>query len=175
LDASPRCDRTIVVLTSDHGFHLGEKNHLEKFALWEKTTRVPLIVVAPRVTTPGTVCTHPVDQMSLYPTLLELCGLRPEEVCDGVSIAGLLRNPNTADWSQPAVMSYLQNNHAVRSERWRYIRYADATEELYDHERDPHEWHNLAADPHYQEVIQRHREYLPTQNAKPVGDLKEPK
>lgn len=147
LDASPRRDRTIIVLWSDHGFHLGEKDHIEKFALWEKSNHIPFIVVAPSVTKPGSRCDRPIDLSVLYPTLLELCGLPKDSQCDGESIVPLLKDP-TARWDRPALMTYMPGNHAVRSPRWRYIRYADGSEELYDHQADPHEWNNLRATLH---------------------------
>ncbi len=171
LKASPRRDSTVVVLWSDHGFHLGEKDHIEKFALWEKTNHIPFIMVAPGVTVPGSRCEAPVDMTALYPTLLELSGLPPDPACDGVSIAPLLKDPK-ADWERPALMTYGPGNHAVRSRRWRYIRYADGTEELYDHTTDPHEWTNLAGNPEHVAVIEKHRKWLPTREAKPVADLK---
>lgn len=175
VDASARYRNAIIVLWSDHGFHLGEKNHIEKFALWEKTCHVPFVVVAPGVARAGARCDRPVDLSVLYPTLLELAALPPDPQVDGRSVVPLLRNP-TADWSQPAVMSYQRGNHAVRSKRWRYIRYADGSEELYDHSTDPHEWHNLvpdlAARPELQLVIRQHRLWLPATEAEPAGDLK---
>jgi arylsulfatase A-like enzyme len=174
LDKSQRRDTTIIMLWSDHGFHLGEKDHIEKFALWEKSNHIPLVVVAPGVTTPGDRCERPVDLSALYPTLLELCGLPADARCDGRSIVRLLRDPNAA-WEIPALMTYGRGNHAVRSDRWRYIRYADRSEELYDHQNDPHEWTNLAGDPQYAGVLQSHRKWLPQDDAKPVPDLKRPR
>ncbi len=171
LEKSPRRDNTIVVLWSDHGFHLGEKDHIEKFALWEKSNHVPFIVVAPGVTRPGARCDVPVDLSVVYPTLLELCGLPPEPRCDGKSLVPLLKNPG-ARWSRPALMTYGRGNHAVRSHRWRYIRYADGSEELYDHERDPNEWNNLAPVPDHAGVILEHRKWLPEREAKAMKDLR---
>ena len=174
LHKSPRRDNTIVVLWSDHGFHLGEKDHIEKFALWEKSNHIPFIVVAPGVTPPGSRCDRPVDMTVLYPTLLELCGLPADKACDGESIVPLLRDPR-AKWERPALMTYMRGNHAVRSDRWRYIRYADGTEELYDHDADPHEWTNLAGDGRFEEVIARLRRWLPRTEADRVPDLKKPR
>ena len=171
LDQSPRRDRTIVVLWSDHGFHLGEKDHIEKFALWEKSNHVPLIVVAPNVARPGTRCEHPVDLTAIYPTLLELCGLPADTEADGQSLVPLLQNA-AADWQRPAIMTYQRGNHAVRSARWRYIRYSDGTEELYDHSRDALEWNNVAQQAGMKEVLAEHRKWLPRDEAKPVADLK---
>ena len=170
LDASPRRDRTIVVLWSDHGFHLGEKDHIEKFALWEKSNHIPFIVVAPGVTGKGVRCSRPVDLSVVYPTLLELCGL-PAAECDGVSAVPLLRNPRS-EWKRPALMTYGRGNHAVRSERWRYIRYADGSEELYDHDVDPHEWSNLAGNDEFEGIKESHRSWLPSEEAKEVVSLK---
>ena len=171
LDESPRRDNTIVVLWSDHGFHLGEKGHIEKFALWEKSNHVPFIVVAPGVTKPGSRCGRPIDMTVLYPTLLELCGLHADSRCDGQSVVPLLRD-SSARWERPALMTYLRGNHAVRSERWRYIRYADGTEELYDHERDLQEWHNIAGNPKFADVVAALRKWLPQSEAQPVADLR---
>ena len=143
LDASPRADDTIVVLWSDHGWHLGEKLHWHKMTLWERATRVPLVIVAPGVTKPAARCTRPVSLVDLYPTLIELCGLAPKKNLDGKSLVPLLRDP-AAPWDRPALITYQRGNHAVRSDRWRYIRYADGSEELYDLATDPNEWTNLA-------------------------------
>ena len=174
LETSPKRDNTIVVLWSDHGFHLGEKDHIEKFALWEKANHIPFIVVAPGVSVPGSRCDTPVDLSVLYPTLLELAGLNADPKCDGESIVPLLRDAAAA-WRQPAVMTYGRGNHGVRTKRWRYIRYADGSEELYDHDKDPHEWTNLAGNPKHTAVIADHRRWLPKNEAKPVKDLKRKK
>jgi len=170
LDAGPSRDNTIVVLWSDHGYHLGEKRHWEKFALWEKTTHVPYVIVAPGVAKAGGRCDRPVDLTSVYPTLIELCRLAPRHDLDGESLVPLLRDPQ-AEWEPPAVMTYRRGNHAVRTARWRYIRYADGTEELYDHDADPHEWNNLADDPEHASVVRDHRRWLPSIDAEPVPDL----
>jgi arylsulfatase A-like enzyme len=170
LDASGRAERTVIVLWSDHGFHLGEKDHIEKFALWEKATHIPFVVVAPGLAKPGSVCERPVDMMAIYPTLLELAGLPPDPDCDGRSIVRLLRNPQLA-W-HPALMTYGRGNHAVRNERWRYIRYADGSEELYDHDRDPNEWTNLAANPEYASIKAQLATHMPEVDAELVQDLK---
>ncbi len=171
LDASPRGKETIVVLWSDHGFHLGEKDHIEKFALWEKANRIPMIVVAPGVTTPGSVCNAPVDLTALYPTLLELAGLPEDSRADGDSLVPQLKNPDH-ERPSPALMTYGRGNHAVRTKRWRYIRYADGTEELYDHELDPEEWTNVASAPEHVAVLKKHRQWLFMVEADPVADLK---
>ena len=171
VEASERWQNAIIVLWSDHGFHLGEKEHIEKFGMWEKTNHVPFIVIAPGVARPGTVCDRPVDLSVLYPTLLELTGLEKCSECDGVSIVPLLREAGS-EWKRPALMTYQSGNHSVRSRRWRFIRYADGTEELYDHSCDPQEWVNLADRTQLASVLNEHRAWLPKSEVKPVGDLK---
>lgn len=163
LEASPLRDNTIIVLWSDHGWHLGEKQHWHKFTLWEESTRSPLLWVAPGLTRPGSVCDRPVDFTHIYPTLCDLASLpRPAHV-EGQSIRPLLADPAAA-WVTPAVTTYKFGNHAVRSERWRYIRYEDGGEELYDHESDPLEWKNLAGDAAFASVKTEHARWLPTIN-----------
>jgi arylsulfatase A-like enzyme len=174
LDASPHKDNTIIVLWGDHGWHLGEKEHWRKFALWEEATRAPLIWVVPGVTQPGGVCSRPVDFMAIYPTLCDLTGVKVPAHAEGHNIRPLLESPQ-AEWPHPALTTYGQNNHALRSQRWRYIRYADGTEELYDHDADPYEWKNLASDPQCGEVKKSLAEHFPKVNVKPVGNKKKDK
>jgi len=142
LDASGRADDTIVVLASDHGWHLGEKQHWRKFALWERTLRVPLVVVAPGITPAGAVCDRPVGLMDLYPTLIDLCGLPARDV-EGDSLRPLLEDPAAA-WPHVVLSTHSPGNYSACDGRYRYIRYADGGEELYDHHADPDEWVNLA-------------------------------
>lgn len=151
LNASPYRDNTIVVLFGDHGWNLGEKHHWRKFSLWEESTRAPLIWVAPGVTKPGGKSDRTVDFMSIYPTLSELCGLPLPPHVQDPSIRQLLADPS-ATWDHPALTTHEYGNHAVRTADWRYIRYRDGGEELYDKRNDPYEWTNLAADPKYGQV-----------------------
>jgi len=170
LDNSPFKDNTIIVLWGDHGWHLGEKLHWRKHALWEEATRNPLIIVAPGVTKPNSRCFRTVSLLDLYPTLVELCGLSDNPKLEGASLVPLLKNPEK-NWDRPAVTTYKFNNHAVRDERWRYIRYSDGAEELYDHRVDELEWHNLANDPKYDDVKKKLAQWLPKNNA-PDGPTK---
>lgn len=164
LDRSEHARNTIIVLWSDHGWHLGEKQHWRKFALWEEATRVTFMVVAPGVTKPNTRSARTVNLMDIYPTLIDLCGLPRKPELEAASLVPLLRDPQ-AKWERPSLTTYGCNNHAVRSERWRYIRYADGSEELYDHDADPLEWKNLAQDAKYASVKTDLAKWLPRVNA----------
>ena len=163
LDKRDDAKQTIIVLWTDHGWHLGEKLHWRKFTLWEEAGRVPMIFVVPGVTKPGTRCERTVSLLDIYPTLADLCGLPIGGHLEGKSLEPLLEDPGAA-WDRPVVTTHGRNNHAVRSERWRYIRYSDGTEELYDHENDPMEWTNLAGDPKLAAVKQELAGRLPKVN-----------
>ncbi len=165
LDASGLAGRTHVVLWADHGIHLGERNRFGKRSLWERSTRVPLIIAGPGVT-PG-VSHEPVSLCDVYPTLAALAGLTPPADLDGQNLDFLLHGEPTRTGTPAALTSFGPGNHALRSRRYRYIHYADGSEELYDHESDPHEWHNLAEDPAHAAVLHQHRQWLP-QNEAPL-------
>jgi arylsulfatase A-like enzyme len=169
LDASDAAKNTIIVFWSDNGFHLGEKQHLHKFTLWDRSTRLPFIVVAPGVTREQTRTTRPVSFVDLFPTLNDLCDLPPVANLDGVSLVPLLRDPQHA-WDRPALTTHGPGNHALRSERWRYIHYADGGEELYDHGNDPNEWTNLAGRPEFVGVKTDLAKWLPKTNASSLSD-----
>jgi arylsulfatase A-like enzyme len=162
-EKSPEKDNTIIVFWSDHGWHLGEKEHWRKFALWEESTRMPFIWIAPGVTKAGGVCDRPVDLMSVYPTLCSLTSVEVPQHVEGVNITPLLLDPK-ASWDKPAITTFHLNNHSIRTERWRYIHYAEGGEELYDHDTDPYEWKNLAADPKFAETKRSLAKLMPAKN-----------
>jgi len=166
LERSGLHENTIVVLWSDHGFHLGEKLITGKNTLWDRSTRVPLVFAGPGVAR-NARCARPAELLDVYPTLLELCGLPARDDLEGLSLAPQLRDAS-APRARPAITTHNHDNHGVRSERWRYIRYADGSEELYDLASDPHEFRNLAGDPALGSVIAEHREWIPAVNAKPA-------
>jgi len=166
LDATGLAENTVVVLWGDNGWHLGEKGITGKNTLWERSTRVPLIFAGPGVQQGGR-CKRPVELLDIYPTLVELCGLPTRNDLEGVSLVPQLRN-DRAPRTRPAITTHNQGNHSVRSESWRYIHYADGTEELYHLERDPHEWTNLVGDPQYTSVLAEHRRWLPRMDSPPA-------
>jgi len=163
LEQSGRADNTIIVLWSDHGFHLGEKSRWRKTTLWREATRVPLIVVAPGITRPGSETGSVVSTLDLYPTLVELAGLAMPSHPEGASLVPLLRDPE-AEWDHAAISTNAIGGHAVSTNQYRYIRYSDGSEELYDIESDPHEWHNLAGDPQLADTKAELAARLPTHN-----------
>ena len=164
LEKSAYAKNTAVVLWSDHGWHLGQKLHWRKFALWEEATHNVFMIKAPGITKPGGICQRTVSLMDTYPTIVDICGLPKKEGIEGVSLMPLLKDP-AAPWDRPAVTTYLRGNHSVRSERWRYIRYNDGTEELYDHTKDPLEWTNLAGKREFAAVKKEHAKWLPKTDA----------
>ncbi|MFT6618772.1 MAG: arylsulfatase A-like enzyme [Limisphaerales bacterium] len=175
LEASPNKDNTIIVLWGDHGWSFGEKQHWRKFALWEETTRMPFIWVAPGVTTAGTSSTRPVDLMSVYPTLCALTGIAKPDHVVGHNILPLLKNPNAA-WKYPAITTHGRGNHAIRTETHRYIRYADGGEELYAVQADPYEWNNLAKKPETSKLRKKLAQWLPKkEKPTPAGKKKSKK
>ncbi|MEM7234110.1 MAG: sulfatase [Planctomycetota bacterium] len=172
LEASPHRDRTIVVLWGDHGYHIGQKSHIAKSALWKQATRTPLIIHVPEALSGRRSkvlrCKKPVSLVDLYPTLIDLCGLPKREGLDGRSIAPLVNNPQ-ADWPYPALITHSPFwhgvNHAVRSDRFYYIRYRDGGEELYDMSKDPEQWKNLAGEVKHAATKKELRKWLPKTNA----------
>jgi len=186
LEAGPNRDNTIVILWSDHGWHLGEKEHWQKFTGWRVCTRVPLIVRVPKGvpglpegTTAGARRNEPVNLLSLYPTLTRLAGLPDQETNDAPSLIPLLKetthqessDQETADHWPHVSITYLNRpgNVAISDKRWRYIEYASGDCELYDIASDRYEWENLADQPEHQATIARLRAHAPQDYAKYVA------
>lgn len=159
LEKSGHAENTVILLWSDHGYHIGEKNRFCKHSLWEEATRVPLIITAPGMKGERH-SPRPVSLMDIYPTLLDLCSLPPNPMNEGVSLVPLLKNPMQT-WNHPAITTYGENNHSVRTESFRYIRYEDGSEELYDLKQDSNEWNNLASNPEYDIVKNTLMKHLP--------------
>mgnify|MGYP003636488583 CR=1 FL=1 len=176
LENGPNKDNTIVVLWSDHGWHLGEKEHWQKFTAWRAASRVPLMVRVPQGSAPGlpagtqagTICDRPVSLLSLFPTLTELSGIPGKPDNDGPSFVSLLKDPE-ADWKHVAV-THLggPNSYGLSADDWRYIHYPNGDEELYHIAKDPYEWENLAANPEHAPKLAEMRALAPTEFAEKV-------
>lgn len=161
LEASPYADNTIVVLWSDHGYHHGEKGDWGKHTLWERTSNVPFIWAGPGVAE-GAKTDVTVSLIDMYPTFVELCGLpQPEQPLEGVSLAATLADPAAAE-DRDIFLPYMEpGEFAIINRDWRYIRYGEDGEELYELQKDPNEWTNLAGRPEYQERIEAMRKLAP--------------
>ncbi|MCR9201475.1 MAG: sulfatase-like hydrolase/transferase [Planctomycetaceae bacterium] len=170
LQRSPHRDTTIVVLWSDHGWQLGEKEHWQKYTPWRAVTRVPLMMRVPAGlstslpdgTLAGSVCDQPVNLLSLFPTLLQLCDLPADERHDGPSLVPLLESPQRADWPHVSVTHLATPGaYAISGRTHRYIHYANGQQELYDIRQDPWEWTNLVASDEHAQVLASFRERSP--------------
>ena len=163
-------ENTVVVLWGDHGWHIGEKEMTGKTSLWDRSTRVPMIFAGPGVA-PGGRCSRPAELLDIYPTLAELCGLPAKPGIEGHSLLPQLENAD-APRVWPAITTHGPNNHSIRTEKWRYIRYADGSEELYDMKADPHEWTNLTGVSSLADTKRELAQWLPKVNTPPVAGSK---
>ena len=159
LDELKLADNTIVVLWSDHGYHLGEHNGIwQKRTLFEQSARSPLIIRAPDMKGNGTASMRIVEFVDIYPTLTDLAGLKNPKGLEGRSLKPLLQNP-LAEWNGTAITQVLRPadnrlpkpvmGRSIRTDRWRYSDWAEGKSgvELYDHAADPMEFNNLALKP----------------------------
>jgi arylsulfatase A-like enzyme len=171
LEKSPYADNTVIVLWSDHGYHQSEKRSFRKFSLWEEATRVPFIMLDPRQDSPpqGRKCAEAVSLINIYRTLGDLCGIDVPKYVDGQSLAPQLEDPRQSI-AVPAITTWGRGNYGIRDDDWRYIRYFDGSEELYDHSRDPQEWNNLAGDPDHAAKLRDLAAFLPEREA-PLAKL----
>lgn len=160
-------ENTYIVLFSDHGFHIGEKERHAKRSLWEDGARVPMMVIGPGIPK-GVVCNKPVQLLDIYPTLLELSNLEADPKHEGKSLVSLLKNTE-ADWPNYARTSFGPGNYAIISERYRFIQYNDGSEEFYDHETDPNEWYNVINKEEHAEAIEQHRTQIPQERHEILG------
>jgi len=158
-------DNTIVMLMSDHGFHLGEKHHWQKSTLWEEATHCLLMFRAPGTTKAGGKCERFVSLQDVYRTLAELCDLKAPDYVEGRSLVPLLKQPDAA-WESTAITAYGDRYITIRDERFRYIRYRDGEEEFYDCSKDPHEWVNQIKNTEYASAIGNLRSKVP-----PLGTM----
>jgi arylsulfatase A-like enzyme len=170
LENSAYKDNTIVVVFSDHGYQIGEKDHLWKYTLWEDSTHVPFIIKHPKYKhQAGKQVQHPISLIDVFPTLKDFCDLQgPTKLnesgaeLDGFSLKSFLENPETESWNGPDFAMTITDSYksklpkdqhiAIRTKHYRYIHYQNGTEELYDHRRDSNEWTNLASNPEYAQI-----------------------
>jgi len=188
VDTSRLRENTIIVVTSDHGWNMGEKDYLFKNSLWEESARVPLVIRAPGVSQAGGVAEHPVSLIDLYPTLCDLCGLEGDTrknargvPLDGHSLRPFLVDPKSMSWDGPdaaltmvwagpeSKMDAKRQHWSLRTKRWRYILYNNGSEELYDHNADPYEWNNLERSPEHTKIKQEMKAKLIKQTGLKLG------
>jgi arylsulfatase A-like enzyme len=165
IDEGPYAQNTWIILFSDHGWHLGEKEHWGKATGWYRATRVPLILVPPKVKPPagfrpGSRCDQPVNLIDLYTTINAICGLPKKNDLEGRNLLPLIQDIH-APWPKHTVTTFGRGNHAITTPRWRLIQYFDGTAELYDRQADPNEWKNLIDDPERTLIVARLRTHLP--------------
>jgi choline-sulfatase len=160
LEKSEYRDNTIVMLMSDHGFHLGEKHHWQKSTLWEEATHCLLMFRVPGITQAGGQCERFVSLQDVYPTLAELCDLNTPDDIAGRSLLPLLEQPN-APWESTAITAYGDSYISIRNEQFRYIRYRDGQEEFYDCANAPNEWSNQILNPVFASAVESLRSKVP--------------
>jgi len=151
LAAGPNAENTIIVFWSDHGYHHGEKMDWGKHTLWERTSNVPFIWAGPGIAKNRKIETT-VSLVDIFPTITEMCGVSDRQARDGISLAPILRNPSTAKDRNVLLPGLRPHEYAIINQTWRYIHYADGSEELYNVRQDPNEWENLAGNPEFEAV-----------------------
>jgi len=164
LDRLALWDNTIVVLVADHGYHLWEHGHWGKVTVYEPSCRVPLVVWAPGLQGMGKGTQGIVESLDLYPTLAELCGLRPPAGLAGASFSAQLKDPSApgkdAAYTElfedkNATNDKKRNGQSVRTSQWRYTEWDDGCTSLFDHVKDPGEYYNVASSPEHKETCAR--------------------
>jgi arylsulfatase A-like enzyme len=164
LEASPHARNTILVFASDNGYNGGEKNMWAKYALWEQTSRVVFAISGPNL--PRQICPTPVSLIDIYPTLVALCRLPlpASHGLDGVDLGPILKGERQ-DRGRAVLSTYGVGNHSITDGRYRYIRYRNGDEELYDHATDRYEWTNLAGNAKFVDTKARLARLLPVADA----------
>jgi arylsulfatase A-like enzyme len=167
LDKSPYRDNTTIVLWGDNGWHLGEKEHWGKFAGWEESTKIPLILVPPQKIRgdyqKDVECNQPVSLIDLYPTIMEINNIPVRNNLDGKSLLPIMMDPDQKVQDH-IISTFGRGNHSIRTENWRYIRYYDGSEELYNLKKDPNEFQNLVGNNKYSKIKNDLKEKMPNEN-----------
>lgn len=168
LDKSTYAENTWIVLWSDHGWSLGEKEHWGKHVPWNESVRMPLMIIPPRNSKldgfePGSRCDARVSLLDLYPTLIDACGLPHRKELEGNSLLPLITDPD-ANWNDAVVSTIGRGTHSISTDNWRYIHYFDGSEELYDLKNDPNEWFNIADQKEQASVKKQLAKHIPTDN-----------
>lgn len=163
LKTSEYANNTIIVLWSDHGYDLGEKNRMAKQALWNRDTH-SILMIHKQAQEVGQISHRAVQLLDIYPSLIELAGLKENPELDGRSLVPLMNDPEK-EWNYPSLTSYGKGNMAVTYDQYRLIEYADGSFEFYDLENDPNEWDNLAGNPKYKEKITELKSFIPKEQA----------
>jgi arylsulfatase A-like enzyme len=176
LDASPYANNTMIILSSDHGYHLGDKLRIKKTTLWNQASLVPLIIAGPGVLQ-GVTCNKPVSLIDIYPTLVDAAAIPnpSSHNLDGSSLFPLLQNPEGSWNGSPYAISAVacdeligdnisatahHQHYSLISEHMRYIYYSSGEEELYSYIDDPREVNNLIYSPRHQTELNDFRNYL---------------
>jgi len=168
LDSGPNAKNTIMVLWSDHGYHHGEKQDWGKHTLWERTSNVPFMWAGPGIAS-GEKIGASASLIDMFPTLVELCDVSDDQMRDGVSLASVLRNPTKARDRDVYLPGMKPNEYTIMNQDWRYIHYADGSEELYNTKQDPNEWENLAGNPGFEDAKKRLMMSAPETFAPPLN------
>jgi len=172
IESGPNAGNTLVVFWSDQGYHHGEKFDWGKHTLWERTANIPFIWAGPGLAKGQKIDTT-VSLIDMFPTLVELCGVNDDQSRDGVSLAPVLKDPSTARDRNVLLPGMKPEEYAIINQDWRYIRYADGTEELYNEKQDPNEWNNLALNPEFEGLKKKMRLSAPETYAKAGPDASE--
>ncbi|HBE13622.1 MAG TPA: hypothetical protein DCY74_05570 [Clostridiales bacterium] len=162
LEKSAYAENTVVVLWSDNGYRLGEKGKFAKHCLWKEGTQVPLIFKGPGIPE-NTIINNPAELLSIYPTLLGLCNLPENKHNEGESLLPLIKN-RSPQKERHVISTWGYGNHSIVTGQFRFIQYEDGAEELYDHDTDPNEWHNIIDLPNNTQTLDELRELLPKIN-----------
>ena len=167
LDRLGQRENTIVIFTSDHGYNLGEHTMWQKLSLFEESARVPLLISAPGFEkAAGKKAQGLVELVDLYPTLLDLTGLKDKAPAnlDGISLRPLLDNPDSKGKKKLAYTVTRSSGESIRTDRYRYNRWGEEGEELYDHQTDPKEFTNLVGMEQHSDTLKRMRALLEAKN-----------